>query len=647
MDAIDGLNVLCYHIFDDTTPHGSEFVSIGNNLDEVAILTHPKLQCNILFQKAWFALYGAIPSTTDFGMFVAVHGVPHNVDVILLGVLKASFLGEVGMIGIPNQDALLLSLNTLRDSLKDPFVVKTKLYEKWSMRFGKSGKAPVNTGIVHVFIDHWKQSQAEDATINAKFIQLNHINSLDMRKHNQFVVSPFTSMMTEVPANLILHKKAATSKDVLRYCTFHNTNMLIKMVASLCVVIDMDIDDIDMISTMLANLSECSDKKLIVLTHKGLPDAIKSKEKYIQWRIVYELWDSIPRLAKWCLVVSNKLANVLPPLAAHKHDNVLLWCNQHAPPPHCQDSKYDRIISFNPQHTGCMCLANTSYDWKQHTIHSSPHNRFVSTQQNSLLFTDFMARYQSRHGCRIDTSFASAHAKKSQHVVMLVDNRKNIMSVAAVKISVMNTGWNAVVITSKDAISFYQNHLQGAHIIHDATLDTSLFDIDMYNDIMENPGTWRKLMDMGYNGHVLIVQDDGMLIRPGINDFLKYDYVGAPWADDSRNTYIKEHITPNLVGNGGFSLRRIVTMYNIANEHTNETNELFYHNLNRIPEDVFFIKHMSKKQSRYVIAPFNEACRFAVEQVIPQHIKCLGFHKMWCYHMPDVVARFFLDILEG
>lgn len=47
--------------------------------------------------------------------------------------------------------------------------------------------------------------------------------------------------------------------------------------------------------------------------------------------------------------------------------------------------------------------------------------------------------------------------------------------------------------------------------------------------------------------HVLIIQWDGFVIRPEAwsDEFLKYDYVGAPWGAEHNN----------MVGNGGFSLR--------------------------------------------------------------------------------------------
>ena len=66
----------------------------------------------------------------------------------------------------------------------------------------------------------------------------------------------------------------------------------------------------------------------------------------------------------------------------------------------------------------------------------------------------------------------------------------------------------------------------------------------------------KKLADYFDTEHCLIVQHDGFIIYPETwtNDFLKYDYIGAPWPvsllyPGCDNSYV--------VGNGGFSLRSL------------------------------------------------------------------------------------------
>lgn len=67
--------------------------------------------------------------------------------------------------------------------------------------------------------------------------------------------------------------------------------------------------------------------------------------------------------------------------------------------------------------------------------------------------------------------------------------------------------------------------------------------IEDYNRIM-----LRELAPHVKTSHVLVVQWDGFIMDPALwrEDFLRWDYIGAPW-------YHGGH--PGMVGNGGFSLR--------------------------------------------------------------------------------------------
>lgn len=86
---------------------------------------------------------------------------------------------------------------------------------------------------------------------------------------------------------------------------------------------------------------------------------------------------------------------------------------------------------------------------------------------------------------------------------------------------------------------------------------------------------------------VLIIQDDGVIVRPGIEKQLHYDYVGPPWIHSEVN---KEIILMNkglLVGNGGLSIRNPRVMYDICHKFAKEGQRLFNNQLQPIPEDVF------------------------------------------------------------
>ena len=128
---------------------------------------------------------------------------------------------------------------------------------------------------------------------------------------------------------------------------------------------------------------------------------------------------------------------------------------------------------------------------------------------------------------------------------------------------------------------------------------------------------------------VLIIQDDGFPLRPGLEEFLgKSDYIGAPWRGD--DDWITRRLlkTSNLVGNGGFSLR--------SHAICEEASRLWNAGWRHIPscylrqEDFFYARLLPKWSRSYQrkihFAPMEAAVRFSVEwSSIPDSMP-FGFH---------------------
>jgi len=116
---------------------------------------------------------------------------------------------------------------------------------------------------------------------------------------------------------------------------------------------------------------------------------------------------------------------------------------------------------------------------------------------------------------------------------------------------------------------------------------------------------------------VLLVQPDGYILNPGLwsEDFMDFDYVGAPWP------HMHSKIYP--VGNGGFSLR--------SRRFCEQTAKCpLPYNLE--PEDVYCCQIMQATNSfdNIAFAPTDVAARFAVEWPINHTINennVFGFHK--------------------
>lgn len=157
-------------------------------------------------------------------------------------------------------------------------------------------------------------------------------------------------------------------------------------------------------------------------------------------------------------------------------------------------------------------------------------------------------------------------------------------------------------------------------------LNVEAFDVESsYNALMKNPATWRSLLPSDV---VLTVQDDGLLVRPGIEGLLDQGavYLGAPWADAEYNGPLKS-LVPTLVGNGGLSLRNVRAMLGMAEGVTDrERKRLFHNRIEPIPEDVMYAALASQLPSQ---ASAAKAQALSCEQV--PCATALGFHKPWPY----------------
>jgi hypothetical protein len=119
-----------------------------------------------------------------------------------------------------------------------------------------------------------------------------------------------------------------------------------------------------------------------------------------------------------------------------------------------------------------------------------------------------------------------------------------------------------------------------------------------YNSYFKSYNFWKEVIGK----KVLTFQLDSILIRNGIDEFLKYDYIGAPWIKSKENSF---------VGNGGLSLRTVEKMREISKKNTD---------LEPKWEDIFFVKHLKNNE----IADMETASKFSVEDIY--HSNPLGVH---------------------
>ena len=149
---------------------------------------------------------------------------------------------------------------------------------------------------------------------------------------------------------------------------------------------------------------------------------------------------------------------------------------------------------------------------------------------------------------------------------------------------------------------------------------------------------YNKFMVYDLHKHIdtdfaLVIQDDGYVINPPLwrEEFLDYDYIGAPWKEPNADDKISFRDLDGIVhrvGNGGFSLRSKKIM-----ELPTDLNIKWESYRNYYNEDGFLcvFKRRFLEENGCKFAPLNVAIHFSHESDIPenQEIIPFGFHGKW------------------
>jgi hypothetical protein len=130
--------------------------------------------------------------------------------------------------------------------------------------------------------------------------------------------------------------------------------------------------------------------------------------------------------------------------------------------------------------------------------------------------------------------------------------------------------------------------------------------------------TYIELPDLINTEYCLQVHDDGFVTNPHLwtDEFLKYDYIGAPWKPDCFGDGM-----PNRVGNGGFVLK--------SNKFIQLTRNLRYlGGHDDVELSINYYNYFISQGCKY--APVELAMRFSLESKIPDCEynldNCFGFH---------------------
>jgi hypothetical protein len=166
----------------------------------------------------------------------------------------------------------------------------------------------------------------------------------------------------------------------------------------------------------------------------------------------------------------------------------------------------------------------------------------------------------------------------------------------------LSKDWKILVFHGKDNKDYVYDIIEKMEdplrFLTPIQLDVTNLSFEQYNAVLMSQAFYRCIP----TETLLIFQTDTMILEPAqLEEFLSYDYVGAPWKTGH-------------VGNGGLSLRKKSKMITVITT-------VYPFNVN---EDVYF---SMQKIVALKKPAFEDAQRFAVETVF--HPSPFGIHAPW------------------
>ena len=183
-------------------------------------------------------------------------------------------------------------------------------------------------------------------------------------------------------------------------------------------------------------------------------------------------------------------------------------------------------------------------------------------------------------------------------------------------------GWGLMIFSGTANNNYVQSLVENWGDVVIYKLDFENLTRHQFRNLRKNSDFWAQIP----GEFLLCFETDSILCRHGIDNFLEYDYIGAPWV---------ESVAPSprvRVGNGGLSLRRKSTMIDICESVKVDRIE---------SEDAFFSIHLNLNKDRYNLPSIEEAMRFSSETLYAENP--LGIHAAWKYLETDQ----FQSILNG
>lgn len=159
---------------------------------------------------------------------------------------------------------------------------------------------------------------------------------------------------------------------------------------------------------------------------------------------------------------------------------------------------------------------------------------------------------------------------------------------------------------------------------HLHNLDMMNSSVSSYNSMLKSPAFWSSLGEK--TEKALIFQTDSLLLGESIDEFLVYNYIGAPWHMGNEQWPEITKLVPPGVGNGGLSLRAVKVMRDITIQNASTSNE---------QEDLYFARNVYSR-NKSGLSSREHAYRFAMEvpcydMDLVVHSHPFSVHAAWYY----------------
>jgi hypothetical protein len=207
-------------------------------------------------------------------------------------------------------------------------------------------------------------------------------------------------------------------------------------------------------------------------------------------------------------------------------------------------------------------------------------------------YANFLLDFERKHG-----DLTHQNSQENTRAAVIVETRPAFFLPRVIRNVMYFLGprWNLYVFCREQSGAYVRASLPGWDVWYRRIAGSgSRLPRERYNQLMTSPGFWASFSE----SKLLVFQADSLLSSPGIDEFLDYDYAGAPYG----------RFDERYGANGGLSLR---------------TRDVMLECLERFPpppgeaEDQYFTETV--RRLGRAMPDFETATRFSVESVYTAH----------------------------